>query len=65
MPSLTIRRRKSRLHVQMLQSQIWVLHHGRGRDGARKETGIVDVVKTGAADVQRVTGTLSLNVQES
>ena len=37
----------------------------KGRDGARKETGIVDVVKTGAADVQRVTGTLSLNVQES
>ena len=37
----------------------------KGRDGVRKETGIVDVVKTGAADVQRVTGTLSLNVQES
>ena len=36
-----------------------------GATGLGKETGIVDVVKTGAADVLRVTGTLSLNVQES
>ena len=40
-------------------------YHGRGATGLGKETGIVDVVKTGAADVLRVTGTLSLNVQES
>ena len=65
MPSLTIRQRKSRLHRQMLQKPNMGLTSWKGRDGVRKETGIVDVVKTGAADVLRVTGTLSLNVQES
>ena len=65
MPSLTIRQRKSRLHRQMLQKPNMGLASWKGARRALKETGIVDVVKTGAADVQRVTGTLSLNVQES
>ena len=52
MPSLTIRQRKSRLHRQMLQKPNIGLTSWKVARRARKETGIVDVVKTDAyADI--------------